>query len=111
MTTQWRAVPTYTTPLSIKETIASAWYRWFQDTETGKPPSDVTTITVTASPFTYTATRKGFVILTGGTVSLIGFTRTTAVATGLTAGIFPLAAGDMLKVTYSGLPTMTFVPT
>ena len=111
MTTQWRAVPTYGTPLTIRESITSTWYRWFQDVETGKPPSDVEIVTVGASPFSYVAVRRGFVILTGGTVSAISFIRTTATATGLTAGIFPLAAGDTLKVTHTGAPTMTFVPT
>ena len=111
MTTQWRAVPTYTTPLTLKDIILSAWYRWFQDTETGKPPGDVVAITVGTSPFTYSATQKGFVILNGGTVSAVAFIRTGSTATGLTAGIFQLAAGDMLKVTYSVTPTMTFVPT
>jgi len=111
VTTQWRAVPTYGTPLTIKDAIVSAWYRWWQDIETGKPPSDVEIVAVGASPFSYVAARRGFVILVGGTVSAISFIRTAPTATGLTAGIFPLAAGDTLKVTHTGAPAMTFVPT
>jgi len=69
-------------------------------------------ITVTASPFTYTAPFNGQVTVTGGTVSLIQIIRGgTTVATGLTVGLFMMSRGDQLIVTYSGLPTMIFLPT
>ena len=110
MTVQYRSAPTYTTPLQIGSNIAQAWWRWIQATEQGVPPGAEIPITVGASPFTYTASQKGFVLLTGGTVSLVHIARTTSNATGLTTGIFPLSAGDQLIVTYSGKPTMTFVP-
>lgn len=68
-------------------------------------------ITVGASPFTYTAPFDGWVIVSGGTVSDISLLRkTTFYTTGETAGVFPVARLDQLKVTWTGSPTMTFFP-
>jgi hypothetical protein len=71
-------------------------------------------ITVTASPFTYqNATGyNGDVIISGGTVSNIEFTRdnTTFYTTGLTTGVITLSPSDRVRVTYSVAPTMTLVP-
>lgn len=58
----------------------------------------------------FTAPSKGYVILNGGSVSAVQFTRSVTTLTGQTAGIFPLNQGDVLTVTYASLPTMTFVP-
>jgi hypothetical protein len=69
-------------------------------------------ITVTASPFTYTAGFNGSVAVTGGTVSLIQLIRQgVTVATGLTAGLIPVSRRDQVVVTWTGSPTMTFLPT
>lgn len=64
-----------------------------------------------ASPFTYTAPFAGHLAVTGGTVSAIALIRQgTSVATGLTAGLIPASRGDQVKVTYTVVPTMTFIP-
>lgn len=112
-TSQYRVVPTYTTQLSPGQHNNNIWYRYFQQNEQGAPPSSETAISVTASPFSFTAPVKGFVIVSGGTVSAIMFSRSAGVfyLTGQTSGTFTLAQNDVLKVTYSGKPTMTFVPT
>lgn len=112
MTIQYRTVPTYGVDITTDENTSSVWYRWFQDIDKGTPPAPEAAVVVTASPYTYTAVQKGFVIVTGGTVSLIRFSRVsgTAYATGQTAGIFPLSFGDMLTITYTVIPTVTFVP-
>jgi len=71
----------------------------------------VAAITVSASPFTYTAPAAGSVVVTGGTVSAIALIRQgTTVATGLTTGLIPVSRFDQVKVTYSVVPTMTFIP-
>jgi 2-keto-4-pentenoate hydratase len=71
----------------------------------------IQTLTPGASPYTYTATADGAVIVNGGTVSLIAFVRAgTVVGTGETAGMFPVRSGDGIRVTYSVVPTMRFVP-
>jgi hypothetical protein len=72
----------------------------------------VTVVSVGTSVFTYTAPFAGQVVITGGTVSLIQIVRQAAtVATGLTAGIFPVSRLDQIQITHTGAPTMTFLPT
>lgn len=109
--TTYRALPTYTQPLTTGVNLSASWYRWMHDTDVGTPPSAETVVPVTASPFVYQAPKKGFVIITGGTVSLVQFTRVGTYSTGQTEGMFPMALGDQLTVTYSGAPTIVFVPT
>ena len=74
-------------------------------------PSD---ITVTASPFTYqnTTAFNGDVIISGGTVSDIEFTRdnTTFYTVGFIEGVLRLSPSDRVRVTYTVAPTMTYVP-
>lgn len=71
----------------------------------------VASITVGASPFTYTASFAGSVAITGGTVSAIALIRQgTSVATGLTTGLVPVSRFDQVKVTYTVLPVLTFIP-
>jgi hypothetical protein len=110
--TQFRQAPTYTIPLSQGQNTTAAWYRYFQQTELGTPPSAEVSITVGSSAFTYTAPKKGFVIVSGGTVSVIAFARTPGVfyPTGQISGMFQVAFNDQIQVIYSSRPTMIFVP-
>lgn len=72
----------------------------------------IAAITVTASPFAYTAPSAGTVVLSGGTVSAVTLKRgaPAAISMGETAGVVPVSAGDIVTTTYSVLPTMSFVP-
>lgn len=72
----------------------------------------IAAITVGASPFSYTAPAAGNVLIVGGTVSAVTLKRgsPSAVSVGATAGSVPVSAGDIVTVTYSGAPTMSFVP-
>lgn len=67
-------------------------------------------ITVGASVFSHKAAGDGVVITTGGTVSLIELGRGGVfTTTGIIVGIVPVSKGDTVRVTYSVIPTMTFV--
>src|ERR1700749_1346316 len=107
-----RAIPTYEQPLTVGGNMSASWRRWLHDTEVGTPPSNEAAFVPTASPFTYQATARGYLIISGGTVSQIAYARTTGVfyVTGQTSGMFPVSLGDFIKVTYSGAPTMVFSP-
>ena len=87
---------------------------WGQDILWQDPPAaaqPVASITPGASPYSYAAPFWGSVAVTGGTVSAIAISRQgTSIATGLTVGVFPVARGDVLTVTYSVAPTITFIP-
>ena len=67
-----------------------------------------------ASPYTYqdTSGRPSDMLVTGGVVSDIAFSRdnTTFYGIGIVSGAFPLSAYDFLRVTYTVAPTMTFIP-
>ena len=67
-----------------------------------------------ASPYTYqnTSGRPGDMIVSGGAVSAIAFSRDNATfySVGTVSGVFPLSAYDFLRVTYTVAPTMTFIP-
>jgi hypothetical protein len=110
---QFRIVPSYETQLSPGNHNDSVWYRYFQQNELGTPPSSEMVLAVAASPFSYAYPSKGFLIVSGGTVSVIMFSRTpgTFYLTGQIAGVFPGAQNDVLKITYSVKPAVVFIPT
>lgn len=70
-------------------------------------------LAVGASPYVYKngATAQQQVIVQGGTVSAIEFSRngSTFINIGATAGLVVLNPGDNVRVTYSVLPTMTTI--
>jgi len=70
------------------------------------------TVSVGASPYAYTVSTYGNLVVNGGTVSSITITRPggSAVNIGVVAGMFPVQAGDVVTVTYTVAPTMTFIP-
>ena len=92
----FNSAPTYETPLTVGGKTHTTWYRYFQNIYKGLPPSSESTLTLGASPWTYNAPAKGFVIIRGGTQ---------------TQGIFPLSQGDTLTITYSVVPNIVWVPT
>lgn len=106
------AIPNYREPMSEKGATGRTWYQFMVDVWKGKPPASEGSVIPTSSPFTYTAQTKGFLIVQGGTVSLVQFSRngTTNYSTGQTQGTFPLSQGDSLIVTYSVTPILTWVP-
>ena len=75
-------------------------------------------VTVTASPFTYTAKRPGTLVSGDGAAVLIEFTRAgVTVAFSSMFGEFPMATGDAIRVTYSAVsatyllaPKIQFIP-
>ena len=71
-------------------------------------------IIVTASPMTYQNTTgyEADVILSGGTISSIEFTRNniTFYTVGFIEGVLRLSPSDRVRVTYTVAPTMTLVP-
>jgi hypothetical protein len=96
-------------------TVSRDWYIFFynlyQASINGFPQSEVA-VTPGASPYSYTATRKGQLIVNGGTVSAISLSRngTTFYTTGQTFGVFQLDSQDVIRITYTVAPTLTFFP-
>lgn len=115
--TQLNSLPNFPTPLEVQTTqgpvTSKDWYFFWAGLFQGLAPAIEKAVALTASPFTYAATAKGSLIVSGGTVSLIQFTRngTTLYNTGQVSGMFTLNAADRLIITYTVAPTIIFVPT
>lgn len=89
--------------------LTLAWWMFF-NTFVSKPlPESV--ITVTSSPFSYTAQAKGQVLVQGGTVSSIVLKRINSHTLGFVDGLVQVGQGDIVTVTYTGLPNMVFFQT
>jgi hypothetical protein len=88
----------------------SFWYQWVVRISQLSAERPIAPVTVGASPFVYTASTIGNIFVSGGTVSSIVLKR-SGVSLTVPENIFiPVAADDTVTVTYTGLPTMTFVP-
>lgn len=76
-----------------------------------KPPGPASSVTVTGSPFTYDASTRGTLVVTGGTVSAIQLNRQgETYSFGVTSGLVPVGAEDAITITYTVAPTVTFIP-
>lgn len=72
-------------------------------------PLNTTSVTVGASPFTYTATRDGFVSITGGTVTGVSYSRQGSSVSVGTPSVVPVKKGDAVVITYVVLPTVRLI--
>lgn len=79
---------------------------------TGGSTQPAVPITVSASPFVYTAPSSGSVVISGGGIENVEFDRAPAgfITLGAFRGSFPMAQNDQLRVTYTEAPAMTFIP-
>lgn len=113
MAQQFNSLPNFNVPLQKQGVTSKDWFIYWAALFNGLAPAAEVAITPGVSPYSYSAPVKGSVIVSGGTVSAIAFSRngTTFYTTGQTSGMFTLNAQDRLRVTYTVLPTMTFVPT
>lgn len=113
MANQFNVLPNFNVPLNEGRVTSKDWFFFWAGLFKGLAPGNLVALTPDASPYTYSAPTKGFVIISGGTVSLVEFSRdgVTYYATAQTSGQFTLSAQDFLRVTYAVAPTMTFVPT
>lgn len=109
---QFNRIPNFPVSLIQQGVTSKDWYFFFTGLFKGLAPSNVEDVVLGASPYIYTAPVKGFVLLTGGTVSSVEFSRdgTTFYTTGATSGQFVMSAADQLRITYSVAPNSIFVP-
>lgn len=89
--------------------LDNIWYRFLTRLGQLSAEKSIVALTVGASPWSWTADTIGHVNIIGGTVSLKTLTRgTTTNVTG--AQLIPVAAGDVVTVTYSVAPQAAFIP-
>lgn len=103
-------IPKPEAPIAKKDSGAceQAWWRFF-NAIAGVPGTESAVI-VGLSPTSFRATQRGQLLVTGGTVSSITVTRKNTYTPGANSGYFPMSPGDVITITYSGLPTVTFFP-
>lgn len=129
-TTSVSNVPIQTQPIDRAGYFSTPWIHFFQflysriggstapsntalaDAITGGNAGPIVPITVSASPFVYTAPSAGSVVISGGGIENVEFDRAPAgfITVGAFRGSFPVAQNDQLRVTYTTAPTMTFIP-
>lgn len=89
--------------------ILQPWMGYLQQFTTAPPAFN--TIDVGVSPFEYEAREPGNIIITGGTVTDVLLTRgQETLDLGAFVTIIPVAINDIITITYSVLPTITFIP-
>lgn len=112
MAQQFNRAPTYNEPLATKGATTREWYSFFTGLLNGQAIGVPSAVTPASSPYTYKAAQGGTLIIQGGTVSMVSFSRdgVTNFNTGQTQGMFPISQGDLLIITYSAAPHLTFVP-
>lgn len=75
------------------------------------PITPAAAVSLTGSPFDYASTADGLVVVVGGVVSAIAYGRNGAYTTlGVTSGMVPVKAGDVVRITYTVAPTVNFIP-
>jgi len=88
--------------------IIPPWNNYFQ--QFSLPPAKIQNIALGASPYSYTASSDGNLVISGGTVSNVNLTRGGLTINLPTSGIMPMTQGDVIQITYSVLPTVNFIP-
>lgn len=88
--------------------ITTVWQRFFNALV--GPPEAIANVPAKPSPHTYTASQGGILVVSGGTVNNIKLRRATVELDLGTIRVVPVASGDVVTITYSVTPTISFVP-
>lgn len=101
-------------PLDGSGNFVPPWYRFLGSlAQSASQDSGANPVPVTppGSPYSYRAPADGALIVQGGGVSAMAFSRDglTWYPLGSFYGMFPLSAGDQIRITYVAAPALTFV--
>ena len=67
-------------------------------------------VSPTLSPFAFTATTIGHLLISGGNVSAVALVRGDTTIACPISGFIPMAAKDSVLITYTVAPTLNFIP-
>lgn len=98
----------YVKVLSAAGFFATPWVLWLQ--QFGQQPSAPSQVVVGASPFTYTASGSGNLVISGGTITGVTFIRGPSSVSLGTIRTIPMANADVATVAFTGTPTAIFIP-
>lgn len=105
-------LPSQTLPINDAKSglLASIWYQFFVRIAQLSAEQPISTVTPGASPYTYTASTIGHLIVTNGSGLTIILARGSGSTTCQSGVFIPMAANDTVTVTYSVAPTIKFIP-
>jgi hypothetical protein len=106
-------VPSLTVPMVDEDrTVATAWADFLSSL--GGAANQMGPVMLVGSGMPLAARADGSFHIAGGTVSAVSITRgrnpSVTLATGVTAGFVPVSEGDVMSITYTVVPVVTFVP-
>lgn len=95
--------------------IATNWWRFLLNVSNqalGTNQTTQATVTAGASPFVFTTPAQGTLLVSGGPVTLIEYSKDalTWYPTGVTQGQIQMVPNDHVRITYMNAPTLTFFP-
>lgn len=112
MSTPNQSLPNWGVALIEPETgiTTQPWFSFFAGL--AAQPGPINAVKPSGSPFSYLASAKGSLAVSGGTVSsmTLARARVSGVPLGMTNGVVPLSQGDTVTITYSAAPTINFIP-
>lgn len=95
--------------------IATNWWRFLLNVSNQAMGTNQTipaTVTIGASPYIFTTPAQGTLLVSGGPVTLIEYSKdgTTWYPTGVTQGQIQMVPNDHVRIAYMNAPTLTFFP-
>ena len=88
--------------------VSQSWWRFFNIIS--GPPQQEANIVLGASPTSFTVPSDCQILIQGGNVTQIQYTRRGTYVLGFTSGYFPLSDGDTITITYTVAPTAVYFP-
>lgn len=90
--------------------LTPAWQRGLTRLAQLTPERKFRAVPPGASPFTFTASTIGHLLISGGTVSAVLLVRGTASLACPVSGFIPMAGKDSVVITFTVAPTLNFIP-
>lgn len=88
--------------------FTSPWILWLS--QFAQQPGPITSAVVGASPWRFTASATGNLVLDGGAISAVTLSRGSSSASFGTQRTIPVVNNDVVTVTYTGSLTANFIP-
>jgi hypothetical protein len=104
-------VPNLNAPLVDLEdgTVNNPWNNFFQ--QFTQAPAGAISLVINGSPYIYQSKEQGMITIEGGTLTSVEFIRGSfSTNLGNAQRIIPVQIKDIIRVTYSVLPIINFVP-
>jgi len=110
-----KILPPDTTLVDQRGVLKPNWWRFLLNVSNQAMGTNQTvpaTVTVGASPFVFTTPAQGTLLVSGGPVTLIEYSKDGATwyPTGVTQGQIQMVPNDHVRITYMNAPALTFFP-